>query len=438
MEALAGTVEETAQGWEQDGGAAGAVREMLGAVDETFLERMMRVVQAGPPGYMRQEAVADERTYATWKALGDERLKARGTSGVSLVSDRAKALIQRAAQGCECLSRPDFFPFMHDMVQCSALAMARQVRQAHQALRHVEAGLARHAGRTDAEPDRAVIEAEVEAKRADVQRWEAVQRTYRPPLETRARTLPPCGIADAAPQTSAQVHGRLQAAVDALAALAACHQWPHRHAALQKVRTQFPALAAWVDWWWEGVQQHLEPLELLPMGRRWAMESLVPLVSWGHQAAQTRCAGRKAKMRRRLEAVRAAFQQHAITRRMPPQGLEEWHGWATQRVQALQRASSAVEGRNGSRSHRQHNPRGVPKPRSKVWTVLHTFDCHAADGTTPAVRFFRRSFPDLFETVLSTIDALPRPRKRHQAMALTEGYHKVSRFTWICDTRSQG
>ena len=75
------------------------------------------------------------------------------------------------------------------------------------------------------------------------------------------------------------------------------------------------------------------------------------------------------------------------------------------RARAFQRASSAVEGRNGY-SQMQHNHRGLPTRRYQVWTVLHNFDCRASDGTTPAVRFFRREFPDLFESVLTQIDAL--------------------------------
>jgi Family of unknown function (DUF6399) len=47
------------------------------------------------------------------------------------------------------------------------------------------------------------------------------------------------------------------------------------------------------------------------------------------------------------------------------------------------------------------------------------FDCRASDGTTPASRFFRRDFPDLFETVLSHIEELPRPRRRNQTIALS-------------------
>jgi hypothetical protein len=66
-----------------------------------------------------------------------------------------------------------------------------------------------------------------------------------------------------------------------------------------------------------------------------------------------------------------------------------------------------------------HNQRGLPKQRYKVWTALHNFDGHATDSTTPASRCCSRTLPDLFETVLSTIDDLPRPRKRNQTMTLT-------------------
>jgi len=412
MEALAVTIEETAQVWEQDGVAAGEVREIIGAVDETFLAQMMLVFQDVPTGYIVQEEVADDRTYATWKALVDERLKALGTSVLYLVSDRAKALIQLAVQGFECLSMPDFFHLMHDIVKSYSLALARQVRQAHKALKQAEEVLARHSELAHGDPDSPAVKAEVEAKRAEVQRWEEVQRTYRQHLETLSLTLHPFGISDAAPQTSAQVQGRLQAAVEAIEALAERHQLPNRYAAMKKVRKQLPALAALVDFWWEGVGQDLEPLDLSPMGRRWARECLLPLVYWTHQAAHTRCARRKAKMLRLLEAVRAAFHQHTITRRMPPQVLEDWQVWATQRVKAFQRASSAVEGRNGYLAQMHHNHRGLPKRRYKVWTALHNFDCRASDGTTPAARFFRRSFPDLFETILSHLEVLPRPRQR--------------------------
>jgi len=75
MQTLEAALLETAAAWEQDGLAAGEVRESIGAVDETFLERMILVFMDLATGYLLLEEVAEDRTYATWKALVDERLK---------------------------------------------------------------------------------------------------------------------------------------------------------------------------------------------------------------------------------------------------------------------------------------------------------------------------------------------------------------------------
>ena len=419
MQALEAALIETSGAWEQDGRAAGKGREIIGAVDETFLEHLMLVFLDLPTGYLLLEDIAEDRTYTTWKAVVDERLKALGTSVLYLVSDRAQALIQLAAKGLECLSMPDFFHFMHDIVKSYSLALARRVRQAQQALLKAEEVLSRHTGPDGQPQDALEAQHHVEVRRAEVQRWEEVHSAYRRHLESLSLTLHPFGISDSAPQTSAQVASRLQGEGEAIEVLAERHQLPVRHNAMQKVRKQVPALAALVDFWWQGVWRDVEPFVLSPLWRRWVQESLLPLVYWEHQAAQTRCARRKAKIVQALEAVRAEFDTHTITQQLAPPVLVGWKAWATDRVKTFQRTSSAVEGRNGYLAQMHHNHRGLPKQRYKVWAVLHNFDCRAADGTTPASRFFGRSFPDLFETVLSKIDDLPRPRKRNQAMALT-------------------
>ena len=185
------------------------------------------------------------------------------------------------------------------------------------------------------------------------------------------------------------------------------------------MRKQVPALAALVDVWWQGVQQDVEPLGLSPMWRRWVYECLLPMVYWDAQVPRTRCQRRKAKMQAALEEVRAAFEQHPITPRLAPPVLAAWKAWATDRVKTFQRTSSAIEGRNGYLSQMHHNHRGLPKQRYKVWSALHNFDCRATDGTTPAARFFRRTFPDLFAMVLSHIDTLPRARHRKRAVVLS-------------------
>jgi hypothetical protein len=194
---------------------------------------------------------------------------------------------------------------------------------------------------------------------------------------------------------------------------------PVKKKALDKVRRQLSGLSAVVDCWWQRVWQDLQQVALTPMWTRWVEELLLPLMYWHEEVSRTSCPKRKAKLLEALAAVQAAFETHPITHQLAPAVLVGWKAWAAEHARAFQRASSAVEGRNGYLSQMQHNHRGLPKGRYKVWTVLHNFDCHAADGTTPASRFFRCAFPDFFETVLSKVDDVPRSRQRHQAFAIS-------------------
>src|SRR5262249_51234358 len=156
---------------------------------------------------------------------------------------------------------------------------------------------------------------------------------------------------------------------------------------------------------------------MTPRWTQWAEELLLPLMYWQEQLRRTRCPGQKAQNALVLQAVKEAFERHACPRQLKPEVLAGWETGAGGQSQAVPSASSAVEGRNGYLPQMQHNHRGLPTRRYQVWTVLHNFDCRATDGTTPASRFFRRSFPDLFESVLSQINELPMPRQRRQALS---------------------
>ena len=155
--------------------------------------------------------------------------------------------------------------------------------------------------------------------------------------------------------------GRTQ--IEAIAALAHTQQWPPRQAAMKQVKKQVPDLAALVDFGWAGVRQDLDPAGVSPLWQTWAQEALLPQVYWGYQGTRTRCTRRKAKLHQALESVRAACATPRLTQCLPLQALGEWHAWATRQGQALQRASSAVEGRNGSLAQLHHNQRGLPKHR---------------------------------------------------------------------------
>ena len=162
---------------------------------------------------------------------------------------------------------------------------------------------------------------------------------------------------------------------------------------MTKVRKQVPALAALVDFWWQGVWQDVEPFGLSPRWRQWVQEGLLPLVYWEHQVAHTRCARRKTKMRQALEAVRTAFDTHAIT----PQGSTAQASRSGRRGRACgPRPFSAPrqpsKGATACLSQLHHNQRGCPSSATRCGRSCIT--------SIVALRMVQR-LPHGFSTIVS-------------------------------------
>ena len=66
MAQLESIIVETTEAWEREGIAKGQIGPIVGAVDATFLERLMLVCMDLVSGYVLREEVADDRTYETW------------------------------------------------------------------------------------------------------------------------------------------------------------------------------------------------------------------------------------------------------------------------------------------------------------------------------------------------------------------------------------
>lgn len=69
MVAMETAILETAKAWDQEGIAAGKMRESIGAVEETFLQRMMLGFMDVVSGSLVCAEVAEQRTYDPWYAL---------------------------------------------------------------------------------------------------------------------------------------------------------------------------------------------------------------------------------------------------------------------------------------------------------------------------------------------------------------------------------
>jgi len=76
----------------------------------------------------------------------------------------------------------------------------------------------------------------------------------------------------------------------------------------------------------------------------------------------------------------------------------------------FQRSSSNVEGRNGYLSLRNHQLRGLDRPRKReCLTAVHNFLLTRPDGTTAAERFFGQKPRAMFATILGAVEIPPTP-----------------------------
>jgi hypothetical protein len=418
MHTLERLILDTAAAWEKEGIAHGERRPVIGAVDETFLQRMMLGFMDLATGYLLMEEVATDRSFDTWYGRANNRLTTFGTEVLYMVSARAKALITLAHTGRGCPSIPDVLHLGHDLAKGYSLCIFGRLRQAKRALDHAKQRLETVQKHAQGDPPQVEqAQARVVACTTSVTHGQGVSSVGRQHLSNVSRLLHPWRLVDSIRQTSKVVEEQLRAELEASETLLETNGLPRKQDTLDKVRHQLAGLSALVDFWWQTVRQDLTQLAMTPRWTQWAEDVLLPLQYWQEQLRRTRHPGQKTQIALVLRAVEEAFARHPCTRQRKPAVLAGWKVWAAEHAKAFQRASSAVEGRNGDLSQMQHTHRGLPTRRSQVWTALHNVDCRAADGTTPAVRFFRRSLPDLFEPVLSQIDELPMPRQRRQALA---------------------
>jgi hypothetical protein len=193
-------------------------------VDETFLQRMMLVFIDLASGYLLLEEVAVDRSYDTWYGLAKARLKTLGTEVLSLVSDRAKALVKLAHTGLGCLSIPDLFHLSHDLAKGYSLTIFGRLRHAQQALSHAQ----QHLEALQASPpDRTQLQkaqASMETCEASVQHWQGVRSAWRQHLSNLSRIMHPWRLVDSTCQTSQEVERQLPAELQALETL---WTWPH-------------------------------------------------------------------------------------------------------------------------------------------------------------------------------------------------------------------
>jgi hypothetical protein len=378
----------------------------LGA-DETFFGLPTLVLMELGSGFIFTEVETKDRTYDTWTAHLPPEWERAGWTCHGLVSDEARALIKVATTGLGTVSVADLFHTLRNLGRPLGQALGSRLAQLNKhenQLRHRLSQAA--AGNVDT-----ALQAQYDAAVHQRQQVTGDQQRYRQTRQTITLSVHPFDLETSQWQLATELSTRLNALLPTLNALATTYGGASAVSAVAAFDRQIPALASGVHAWWRWATQALAAETQDADLQTWVLTVLLPWLYWSQQADKTRTPHLK---RRYQQAASDAFNHlmaAELTLTLQETDILRWIQWGQQMCANYQRTSSAVEGRNGYIAQRHHTSRGFSAQALTVLTILHNFDLKRSNGTTAAQRLFGHTFPDLFESVLSTFSEVPRPRQ---------------------------
>ena len=323
---------------------------------------------------------------------------------------------------------PDLFPLQHEVSKATSLALARAVRQAEAQERaaeahwHGERGAEQAYGQRPHGPGRppafaqrmqaagrALAQATLEREQAQARQQEA--RELSAAFSARYH---PYDLQDGQVQPVEQGAAGLGTLWQRLEALAQAADLParaHEHPAQAKRLTG--ALVATRTFFFTALSQRLEALNLAPAIQEAVRSQPIPALYLQRVATRST----RAEARHRLNARSARWLEPLQPPSHPIQALDRASRATLEQVagdcaEGFQRASSALEGRNGQRALQHHGRHRLRDRKLAALRAVHHFPVRRPDATTPANRLFGRAHPPLFEQILERVRRPPAPRQR--------------------------
>jgi len=397
------------------------------AKDETFTGGLCLVAAEPKSNYIVLEQTAHGRDQDTWQALMEKALSGLNCQVIQSTSDEAPGLLAYVEHHLGAHHSPDLFHVQHELVKAVSGPLATKQRAAAKATHEAQARLARvpehlqesgdaphqrgpgrppHATASLEQLEQAAHVARQEFERLSAQREQVAQsiRTigqvyHLVDLERGVRRNGRLIAADIQTQiatirTIAQHEGLSQTCLERL----------------DKAERVVPKMQATIEFVSGYVHQQVRQLDLSPPVSFALHAHLIP-ACYLERVAQNRTVQAGEPLRELAGRLRTPlFEPGGVLAGLSAVQQSELTQQAKELAEVFQRSSSNVEGRNGYLSLRNHQLRGLDRPRKReCLTAIHNFFLTRADGTTAAERFFGQKPRSMFAAVLQAVDLPPAP-----------------------------
>lgn len=350
------------------------------------------------------EQSSERRDVASWHDLLSKHLASKGLKILSLVTDRAKALVKLAEEEyLNTCSMPDCFHFQQDISKLAGLQIGKKHQQAQASKLNLE-------GKTDAQKQ------EIEKSANEII---AVYKDYRKQTAMVNKIIHPFDESNNW-SSQAAVNKSLIGAVRQVSKLAENIQINIDLSKATKALHQIPNIAEGISNWigksQSKIKNWLKEEVMSEVEKIWFTSYLLPFLYWKLQLSRTKNGRTNQHLvdyyENRVQSAKTDTLKQMEILNIPRERQDILAQMAYQMASSFQRSSSQVEGRNGYLAFIHHGQKGIPKKKIKALSVIHNFDTKRSDGSTPAQRLFKQEFPDLFEFLYQNVTGFKEPRKR--------------------------
>jgi uncharacterized protein DUF6399 len=395
--------------------------------DETFTGGLCLVGIEPVSNYILLEQAAHARDQDTWQALMEQALSGLNCQVIQSTSDEAPGLLAYVAHHLGAHHSPDLFHMQHELVKAVSgplatkqRAAAKAATEAQKRLEQVQ-GQPQCAGDTPAKrkpgrPRQATasleqLERDAEVARQEPQRLSAQREQVAQSIRAIGHAYHFVDLQRGVRRNAKLIAADIQAQIDTVRTVAQ-HEGLSQTCLdrIEKAERVLPQMQATIEFVSGYVRQQVRQLDLTQTASYAMHAHLIPSF-YLERVAQTRTVSGGELLRKLAERLRTPlFAPGGAFAELSPTQQSQLKQQAKTLAEVFQRSSSNVEGRNGYLSLRNHQLRGLDRPRKRAClTAIHNFFLTRSDGTTAAERFFGQKPRSLFAAILDAVEIPPTP-----------------------------
>jgi hypothetical protein len=402
-------------------------KDITVAQDETFTGGLCLVAADPESNYIFLEQAAESRDQDRWNALMEQALGGLNCRVIQSTSDEAPGILAYVEHYLEAHHSPDLFHVQHELVKAVSGPLATKQRAANKTATEAQERLEGVQERLQATADEPQpqglarspkdplrleqAEHDVQAARQELERISAQREQVAQSIRAIGQAYHFVDLERGVRRNGQLIATDIDEQIDTVRRVAQ-HEGLSQSGLdrIDKAQRVVPKMQATIEFVSGYVRQQVSQLGMA-QPQTYAMHAHLIPSFYLERVAQTRTVSTGEPLRELAARLRTPlFEPGGVFADLEAAAQDQLKEQAQRLATVFQRSSSNIEGRNGYLSLRNHQLRGLDRPRKReCLTAVHNFFLRRSDGTTAAERFFGQKPRSMFAAILDSVALPPAP-----------------------------